>query len=111
MTIDDLEAFVRRGLAAQQAADRLTNPTPLTYELGLHGSRATIRCLLCDAISANPGDVGNRYCARCHLFHDAVANGRRLVALGSFGHTCDDWPTARNVCALCGAGVARSREP
>jgi len=81
------------------------NPPPLTYDLGFrHGDRPAIRCLLCDAISWHPGDVANRYCARCHLFHDAIEEGRRLLASGG-GHECAAWRTGRDHCALCGRVV------
>jgi len=67
--------------------------------------RPLIVCLLCDAISHHPGDVTNRYCGRCHVFHEMVAEGRRLVAAGGT-HECEEWRTFRGRCALCDRGVA-----
>jgi len=29
-----------------------------------------IECLICGLTSWNPGDVANRYCVRCHQFHE-----------------------------------------
>ena len=72
-----------------------------TYELiEAEGVRA-IRCLLCGAVSANANDRRQRYCGRCHLFHDDVYYLRGLVATRGSGHDCSDWRTARGVCALC----------
>jgi hypothetical protein len=37
-------------------------------------NRATaILCLSCGAVSHNPHDVEQRYCAACHRFHDRAA--------------------------------------
>ena len=66
-----------------------------------------IRCRFCNRISELPGDVLNRYCGRCHLFHEAVAEGRQLVAAGGV-HECHEWRTAGDVCALCGTPIART---
>ena len=77
----------------------------LTYELVTVAGRPAIRCLLCGAVSPHVGDLANRYCARCHLFHDAVADGRRHVSLRG-AHDCAEWWTARRCCALCGAPEA-----
>jgi hypothetical protein len=72
-----------------------------TFEIVLIDGARAIRCLLCGSLSVLPGDVVNRYCARCHLFHDSVADCRRAVAAGA-GHDCEEWRTGRYVCALCG---------
>jgi hypothetical protein len=61
-----------------------------------------ITCQLCEARSYHPNDILNRYCGRCHLHHGLVAEGRRGVAAGG-SHECDEWRTARDFCALCGA--------
>jgi hypothetical protein len=73
-----------------------------TYEWQTHAGTVAIRCLLCGRISELPGDVANRYCGRCHLFHDVVAEGLRLVAYPGATHECSEWQTGRGVCALCG---------
>jgi len=65
---------------------------------------AWIHCLLCDSISHNRHDVENRYCGACHLFHDIVEEGRRLVVYGA-AHECSEWAPARGLCALCGGEV------
>jgi hypothetical protein len=59
-----------------------------------------IVCRLCGSISALRGDVDNRYCARCHLFHEHVAQARAMHAAGA-SHECDEWRTARGRCAVC----------
>jgi hypothetical protein len=69
-----------------------------TYEL--IGARA-ICCRLCGFRSVLPADLANRYCGQCHLFHDVVAEARRLVAAGGT-HDCGEWRTALGACALCG---------
>jgi hypothetical protein len=33
----------------------------------------TITCLACGRTSANKGDIENRYCGKCHVFHDDQA--------------------------------------
>jgi hypothetical protein len=76
--------------------------TEPTYELHAVRGRTAIFCRLCDRISELPGDVEQRYCSRCHLFHDAIADGRELIAAGGT-HDCGEWATYRQVCALCGA--------
>lgn len=60
----------------------------------------TIVCLLCGSMSANSGDVRNRYCGRCHLSHDLVQSCRQSLAEGAT-HDCGEWRTARGLCALC----------
>jgi hypothetical protein len=55
-----------------------------------------IQCHLCGAVSRLAGDIEHRYCARCHLFHGLVADGRRLRT-----HDCGEWRTYRDRCALC----------
>jgi len=70
--------------------------------LAAMGGQTAIQCLLCGRTSALPGDVENRYCGCCHLFHDAVAAARELHTNGAT-HECHEWPTARGVCAVCGA--------
>jgi hypothetical protein len=72
----------------------------LTYRLHTIAGATAIECLLCDRISELPGDVANRYCGRCHLFHEAIAQGRQLVAAGGT-HECAEWQTFRGRCALC----------
>jgi hypothetical protein len=64
-----------------------------------------IECLLCGAVSANLNDIAHRYCGACHLFHDAVAEARRLARDPRATHECHEWPTARHVCAVCGQPV------
>jgi hypothetical protein len=75
-----------------------------TFEIVLVDGAPAIRCLLCGSLSVLAGDVANKYCVRCHLFHDAVADGRRLVIDGG-SHDCAEWRTARGFCALCGHAV------
>jgi hypothetical protein len=38
------------------------------YEITAAGK--AIRCLICGAISYHPKDIEERYCGRCHIFHD-----------------------------------------
>jgi hypothetical protein len=70
-----------------------------TFELLTVDAAPAIRCRFCDSLSVLPGDVEHRYCARCHLFHQAVAAARHLAATGT--HECHEWRTARGRCALC----------
>lgn len=39
-----------------------------------------IRCLACGLTSWNPADVAQRYCGKCHIFHDDAARsaGNRI---------------------------------
>jgi hypothetical protein len=76
-----------------------------TFEIVTVGNGAAIRCRLCDGVSALPGDVENKYCSRCHLFHDLVRKGRQLVAAGGT-HDCGEWRTERDRCALCDRRLA-----
>jgi len=81
------------------------DPTDPTYYLFTLRARTVICCLLCGRLSELPGDVANRYCSCCHLFHEAIAEGRRLLAAGGT-HECHEWRTWHRECALCGAPVA-----
>ena len=38
-------------------------------------ARLGIRCLACGAVSWHPRDVAERYCGRCHRFHEDAAAG------------------------------------
>jgi hypothetical protein len=67
-----------------------------------------IRCLLCGAASANLNDVRYRYCVRCHLFHDVVAEARRAHRQGAT-HDCGEWLTAAGACAVCERAVTPAR--
>jgi hypothetical protein len=80
-----------------------------TYERVDVGPVPAIRCLLCGRISELSGDVEHRYCGRCHLFHDSVAEGRRLHAAGAT-HDCGEWRTWRGRCAICEAAVGPPTE-
>lgn len=71
-----------------------------TFAITIVGGAVAIRCLLCGSLSANANDVRHRYCGRCHLFHEAVAEARRLLDQGA-GHECHEWTTALGVCAVC----------
>jgi predicted sulfurtransferase len=68
-----------------------------------------IECLLCGGVIAYLNDIAHNYCGACHLFHDAVAEARRLHASGAT-HECNEWPTARADCAICGVPVERRGE-
>jgi hypothetical protein len=67
-----------------------------TYELADDG-RAII-CLRCGLTSYNAGDIENRYCGHCNLFHEpevsmvAFDEGQPLPAASAFG---GDWPIIR----------------
>jgi ribosomal protein S27AE len=62
--------------------------------------RTGIKCALCGSVSYNAGDIQEKYCGRCHLFHQIVEDGRRMLATGAT-HDCGEWRTARDRCALC----------
>lgn len=72
----------------------------MTFAIEVVAGVRAIRCLLCNRVSELAGDVDHRYCGRCHLFHDVVADGRRLLAAGG-SHECEEWRTYRDRCALC----------
>ena len=42
-----------------------------TYCLEENGN--AIRCLLCQACSHNHYDIAERYCGKCHMFHEHAA--------------------------------------
>lgn len=42
----------------------------MTYVLGQHEGQPFIRCLRCGMRSFHPMDIKERYCARCHRYHD-----------------------------------------
>jgi hypothetical protein len=77
----------------------------LTFRIEVVDDCWTIVCLLCGAQSAHPKDLDQRYCNRCHLFHDVVHAARRLAATRTrtrSTHDCHEWRTALGVCAVCG---------
>lgn len=40
------------------------------YEIGNKEGRDWIKCLTCKMMSYNQGDVDNRYCHKCGVFHE-----------------------------------------
>lgn len=78
-----------------------TPPAQRSCEVG-HDQRGRlcITCLLCGVTSYHIKDCLNLYCGRCHLFHPLVAQARHLEE-----HECQDWPTARQTCAVCGKNL------
>lgn len=79
-------------------------PTFRIVMTGIH-KPAAIHCLLCGSVSFNVNDVSQRYCGRCHLFHDSIRLARLLNVDGAT-HECHEWRTGRGTCAVCGALVA-----
>jgi len=49
-----------------------------TYKIKRRGDHVSIECLRCGCVSYNPNDVNNRYCGKCHVFHD-TGKGYRTV--------------------------------
>lgn len=45
-----------------------------TYEVGAGGK--TIKCLACGMTSFSPEDVTNKYCGKCHKFHQDLVSGK-----------------------------------
>lgn len=43
------------------------------FTLGEIGGHEYIRCSTCGLRSFHPADIANRYCGRCHAFHDGPA--------------------------------------
>jgi 1,4-alpha-glucan branching enzyme len=37
-----------------------------------HGATVRITCLACGATSSNRTDIAERYCGRCHVFHEEL---------------------------------------
>jgi hypothetical protein len=77
----------------------------LTFRIEAVDDCWTIVCLLCGSQSAHPMDLDQRYCARCHLFHDVVKTARQLAAAPRATHDCTEWPTALGACAVCGRAL------
>ena len=48
-----------------------------TYELDAAGK--WIQCLRCGLRSHNPNDVAQRYCGKCHIFHEDQAAAEQAV--------------------------------
>lgn len=54
----------------------------LTYVYGEDANGdAFIQCLDCGARSYHPEDIANRYCGRCHQFHEIKAAARGIAAM------------------------------
>ena len=51
--------------------------TVYTIYVDVDTEQPSIGCGLCGAVSTNPHDIDHRYCGRCHLFLDLVAELRR----------------------------------
>lgn len=49
-------------------------PEVKTYDIYFDADKwkQGIKCRRCRRVSYNAGDVQNRYCARCHVFHDDI---------------------------------------
>jgi len=43
----------------------------LTYELGHDLAFGYIRCLVCGFKSFHPSDIENKYCGKCHRYHNS----------------------------------------
>ena len=60
-----------------------TNPIPddVTHQLLYSENDAAIplaiRCAECGTVSFNKHDIAERYCGRCHRFHDSTKEGKR----------------------------------
>jgi hypothetical protein len=63
----------------------------VSYEL-MHGGTA-IRCRECGLVSYSPRDVSERYCGKCHKFHDD--SPRR------YGPMSADHPAIGELCSAC----------
>jgi hypothetical protein len=61
-----------------------SKPIDPTFDLllGLDNEPA-IRCRLCGSVSDGRDNVGMRYCTRCHVLHDTVAEARLAVSQGA----------------------------
>jgi hypothetical protein len=78
--------------------------TTQTYDL----IGSAIVCRLCGFRSHHPDDIISRYCVMCHLFHDAVAQVRRILRTDPGAtHECGEWRSGDNICAVCGRGLLR----
>lgn len=50
-----------------------------TYETGCRGGQGYILCRVCGSKSFHPEDIAQRYCGRCHQFHEILQQiGRGL---------------------------------
>jgi Fe2+ or Zn2+ uptake regulation protein len=71
-----------------------------TYELCEHSHMHAIRCLTCGMVSVHPRDITERYCGHCHVFHDVLAEARRMHVAGA-SHECSEWRSVRGLCLIC----------
>lgn len=52
----------------------------MRYVVGQREGRPFIVCAACGFTSPNANDVRERYCPRCHVFHDEEERADRLLA-------------------------------
>ena len=64
-----------------------------------------IECGLCRRVSHHHGDIANRYCGACHIWHDVLAEARFAMRSGGT-HECGEWRTAVSTCGVCGESLA-----
>jgi hypothetical protein len=78
----------------------------------LSADRKAITCLKCGATSYHPGDINNRYCARCHVFHediercqefDCIECGRHIILIAG--------PAGTDKCGACQVHPGWFRDP
>lgn len=61
----------------------------LTYELITLREQHGIKCLRCGMTSFHPIDIANRYCGRCHIFHEDLALIERDARLRRIAYECN----------------------
>lgn len=72
-----------------------------TYEITAIGDVEAFKCFFCGRISELRDEILNVYCGRCNLSHKSVAEARRQVRMDGATHECEEWRTAKNLCAVC----------
>jgi ribosomal protein S27AE len=60
-------------------------PVKLTYQIITDdkGDPIAIKCLKCGLTSHHPEDVRQRYCGKCHVFHDDLRKRAKIPRFGS----------------------------
>jgi Zn finger protein HypA/HybF involved in hydrogenase expression len=73
----DLDAFTDEQLEALGPAERrlITETRQHIREYELAKERPSITCPRCSLTSYHPKDISERYCGRCHAWHDDIGKG------------------------------------
>lgn len=67
-------AIIARGEAEQLCIICTRNEAGVSTPITPIARLETIVCPQCESVSYNPNDIAQRYCGRCHQFHDLMKN-------------------------------------